>query len=1435
MSDIDLTDWIEQNNPSNGWQPIGVSSSAFKGIFDGNNHTISGLTINRPSTENVGFFGYIDAATIKNLTVKGNVEGGTHVGGICGAAGSVTFSNCNFTQGGSFGIKSHGNNSGGIAGYVTGQLIVSQCSCNATILGNGDNTGGLIGYANDAVTMSNNQVRGNIKGTGLYTGGIIGYILIYEQISLQKCIATGTVQGNDNVGGVVGGYQRSGYKKTSDEINKCSFVGKLKGANNVGGILGYSFFMNTWHPHYDEPSCSFTNSYAIVDIDATGDHIGGLIGKDEGYYDRWSVSNRYGDFTYVSICHYEISNSYSSGSISGKNYVGGLVGYKNRGSITKCFSNTSIYGTSHVGGIVGYGEGASDNSLTLKSNLSICNVVNASESNAGRVYGSVGSNVTIGANGSADENGALTTCKVSIAGVVQDISDNEQSGASQGASTLKYRANYVAKGWDFNNDWDIQETETYPYKPWQAAPPKIESDLVSQETTISGKSINGGKVYLQIGDNYRDSVECSGNHFSFDVPALQSGDLVRLYAVVDTMGQSLYTDAYVSYPGSGTETDPYRVYTAADLQGVYKKGYYKLMNDVDLTEWINENSPKNGWPAIGKNGLTAVYFDGGGHTVSGLWCNTAADYNGLFSNFPDGYIKNLNVKVAEGKEVKGGDCTGIVIGHFANGIIDNVTASGTVNGSKRCGGIVGVADNLKISSSKFDGILTSDSTNAILGGIVGEIQGGEITKSQASSTITAKGESTIAGALVGKNNASVSSSFTSGAVTLTGKNSYGGGLIGQNIDSASVENCYSTADATSTLYAAGLVAYNYGKVSNSYSKGNVNSEFYGAGAVGYNDGAKATVNNLVAGNPQVNVTDKSGWSIRVLGGFKNGASQPGENNYALSTMILSVNGVPKKVTDNILDGYAKTEDELKSKATYEKLSWSFSRVWKIEEGKAWPTLDMTVYGLVTSVTLDQKTLTLKKGQTATLKATVKPDDATNKTVAWSSSDTSIATVKDGVVRGVGNGKATIIATSTDGTNLSDSAIVTVYAPVNDTIVLKDTTTLKNKTIMYPVYLNNEDPICSFQFDVYLPDGMDIATNSKGKYDIQFAGRQEDTHSITSNKISTGAVRVIAFSIANDNFSGKSGALINIPITIGDVTKGDYNISIRNIVLADASEKEYYCQDANGVIHVNDVIMGDANSDGKVSLADVNSTVNYIAEKPSGSFCFAAADMNNNGIINVSDVNAIVNVLAEVKTPASAKKNFLATANEVTTNDKMYCSNITVAPGETATLPVNLENSGKYCSFQFDILLPKGITVDSTVNQSGKVRYSASLVTSRCVDHSLTSNLIRGNRYRVIVFSLSNTDVEGANGPVVNIKLKAEKDAAEGDYTLKMERVVLATADEKEYYPADSESTVTVSANTGVNSISIDPSSVKVYDLQGRKVNKPTQGVYIINGKKVVIK
>jgi len=66
---------------------------------------------------------------------------------------------------------------------------------------------------------------------------------------------------------------------------------------------------------------------------------------------------------------------------------------------------------------------------------------------------------------------------------------------------------------------------------------------------------------------------------------------------------------------------------------------------------------------------------------------------------------------------------------------------------------------------------------------------------------------------------------------------------------------------------------------------------------------------------------------------------------------------------------------------------------------------------VTSITLDKGSLTLFVGNEVTLTATVLPDDATDKTVTWTSSNTSAATVENGVIKGVGAGRSTITATA----------------------------------------------------------------------------------------------------------------------------------------------------------------------------------------------------------------------------------------------------------------------------------------------------------------------------------------------------------------------------------------------------------------------------------------
>ena len=106
MLDIDLSDWISENAPKEGWQPIGTGSSPFLGVFDGNNHVISGLIINRPSSDNVGLFGMTGhwdggetTAIIRNVKIEGSIKAKSSAGGFSGYANSTLFENCR-AQGG---------------------------------------------------------------------------------------------------------------------------------------------------------------------------------------------------------------------------------------------------------------------------------------------------------------------------------------------------------------------------------------------------------------------------------------------------------------------------------------------------------------------------------------------------------------------------------------------------------------------------------------------------------------------------------------------------------------------------------------------------------------------------------------------------------------------------------------------------------------------------------------------------------------------------------------------------------------------------------------------------------------------------------------------------------------------------------------------------------------------------------------------------------------------------------------------------------------------------------------------------------------------------------------------------------------------------------------------------------------------------------------
>ena len=1006
MADIDLTEYLEDENPSQGWQPVGTSSAPFKGILDGNGKTVSGLWIDRGSLDNVGLIGCANSARIKNLVIKGKiVKGKDKTGILCGEMSTSTISNC-FVEGKVYGC----NNVGGYIGSGEKMSIVNNSSL-VSVFASGNYVGGFVGSLHgDDGELSNCYLKTDcIKGNN-YVGGFCGSNR--QKGTIVNSFLQADIDGINYVGGLFGytsyysiqyrGYGNDHYVCYGTSIESCGFCGRINAQSYVGGIVGeYSKKEkeNGWMGDRGFNQL-LSNCYSVCIITSSGNYVGGVVGNIKS--------------------NLTISDSYFSGTISGNKNIGGIAGL-NLYMIQRSYSKASISGSQYVGGITGTNNG------TIQSSVSNNSRITALIDNEGKIFGI--SNGSVGQNGSSSENKALNRTVLLKAGVVQEVNDNEQNGTSVSPTTLKLKATYVAMGWDFTDIWEIQETECYPYMKSQTAPPVITSQLISGATAINGKCVDGGTVTLEV-DGVTQQMVSTGHEFSFTVSPLQAGHEVRVSAKVDGKEQSYFTTEVVSFLGKGTEADPYQISTAADLTQVYRKGYFKLMNDIDLTEYINSFSPSEGWQSIGREGSETIHFDGNGYKITGLWCNSTRDNTGLFSCFANGTIKNLTVETAKGKQVKGGANTGILIGKMINGTIENCQVSGTVADGTPVGGLVGLFDGGKISLSQANVTINTTGEKSYIGGLVGEITSGEIDQCS-----------------------------TLGTMTAMGKESYVGGLVGKN--SATVTNCYSNAIVSSTYNAAGLIAYNYGVVDKCYATGNIFSTNYGAGVVGYNDGENAVVKNSAAMNNKIDVTYESqqvqqggGYGQRIIGGIKNGAPAPELNNYALKTMQVSLNNVPQRVYDDIMNGVGKNESDLTKGSTYQELGWDFTNIWKIAEGRCYPVL------LSDGVRLDKSEVIVKKKNTVTLKATFYPETLEDKSVTWKSSDETVATVSSsGKVKGIKSGVVTITCTS-NATGLSATCKVTVatIALNKSEVIVRKKKSVTLKPTVYPTTLADKSVI-----------------------------------------------------------------------------------------------------------------------------------------------------------------------------------------------------------------------------------------------------------------------------------------------------------------------------------------------------------------------------------------
>ncbi len=463
--------------------------STLGGTFDGNNRTISNLTIEGGGL--LGLFGQlVGGAEVADLGVvdaniigshehvgglvglnrqgrvtrchsSGAIKGTRHVGGLAGYNwwGDATDCNTAVTVSGTEEI-------GGLLGYNTGMVI--GCQSDGAVSGE-ESVGGLIGLnvgsldrCYNTATVDANEDVGGLIGT-TWEGGI------------AHCYNTGAVSGLYRVGGLVGssgrGWSALSYWQPSTVIH-CDSTGPVSGHTDVGGLMGANSG-DTLHSYSSGPVRGGTSVGGLVgynggnvvdchsssEVTADGNDVGGLVG-----------ANSWGD----------IATSCSSGMVTADgNNVGGLVGESLVGNLTDCYSTSTITGRDYVGGLIGidwsvlyYSETPDDGTL-YSGTVSRCHF-------AGAVSGRESVGGIVGAPG-----GTFISCfwdrQVSgltkMCGEPDPWSTGCDDGSGKMTTEMQTASTFLGASWDFVGEtangtediWWILEGQDYPRLWWEAA------------------------------------------------------------------------------------------------------------------------------------------------------------------------------------------------------------------------------------------------------------------------------------------------------------------------------------------------------------------------------------------------------------------------------------------------------------------------------------------------------------------------------------------------------------------------------------------------------------------------------------------------------------------------------------------------------------------------------------------------------------------------------------------------------------------------------------------------------------------------------------------------------------------------------------------------------------------------------------------------------
>lgn len=473
-----------------------------------------------------------------------------------------------------------------------------------------------------------------------------------------------------------------------------------------------------------------------------GSDVGGLAGKNSG----------------------RISSVYVTGSISGAQRVGGLVGHNITGRISASYSTSGVTGERHVGGFAGASTGG---------HIIAC-YSTGTVAGDGDVGGLVGSSTD-------------TTTRYSYWDTENSGQRASSGGSGKTTSAMSSPTDYsgIYANWDVDLDGDGS-----PDRPWNFG------NSGQYPTLVLDVDNDGMATWQEFGEQER-----SGDYDHDNDGDIEVSDLLQLNALrwdLDGNGasdQAAYAQAFpnadsgMGCPDGGCQG--YELTTNLDFD---TDGNGRV--DAGDAFW-NDGS---GWSPIGSavdeadDGSYQTRFDGNGHLIANLLVHRSnTDTVGLFRSLGDeSFIVNLGLPDAD---IMGGKEVGALAG-ASSGAASLVFVTGNVNGDSDVGGLVGYSVRSDIAASYATSNVSGDYS---VGGLVGFDIGSRIIASYFVGRVS--GESTIGG-LVGLG---VDGTITTGyAVATVVGEGYLGGLVAEGID-ATVTDSYWDIEVSGLTTSAGGV------------------------------------------------------------------------------------------------------------------------------------------------------------------------------------------------------------------------------------------------------------------------------------------------------------------------------------------------------------------------------------------------------------------------------------------------------------------------------------------------------------------------------------------------------------------------------------------------------------------------------------------------------